>query len=346
MLAGIETSRARFGEAAAELPETTLRTKLGSHVTPLRGFLFNFTNLLIWENISIQYFESRSDVVSCELAEVPNLLVLDTMAELKCCEGGSDPRAGTSADSRTAAPATVTENTIYRRPLPESCVSFSSPQGRRLFAAASVAGTTDPFFPLVEQFRTQDDPAFCGLSTLVMVLNAMAIDPQRVWKGVWRWFHEEMLSCCKPIEEVKKKGISLQEFACLARCNGAAAAVFSGADMGLEKFRAFIRASCSDFGAHGFVCLNYNRKVLGQTGTGHFSPVAAYEPSSDTALLLDVARFKYPPHWVPLALLHKAIGEQRGFAILKPATTVSGAPLVGSCKCEIEGFDAQTGLPV
>ena len=39
------------------------------------------------------------------------------------------------------------------------------------------------YFPLAEQFRTQDEPAFCGLSTLTMVLNALAVDPGRVWKG-------------------------------------------------------------------------------------------------------------------------------------------------------------------
>lgn len=27
-----------------------------------------------------------------------------------------------------------------------------------------------------------------------MVLNALAIDPRRTWKGAWRWFHEQV-SC-------------------------------------------------------------------------------------------------------------------------------------------------------
>jgi hypothetical protein len=31
-----------------------------------------------------------------------------------------------------------------------------------------------------------NEPAFCGLGTLTTVLNALAIDPQRAWKGVWR----------------------------------------------------------------------------------------------------------------------------------------------------------------
>ena len=42
--------------------------------------------------------------------------------------------------------------------------------------------------------RVQDEPAFCGLSTLVVALNTLKIDPGRVWKGVWRWYSEEMVS--------------------------------------------------------------------------------------------------------------------------------------------------------
>lgn len=44
------------------------------------------------------------------------------------------------------------------------------------------------------------EPAYCGLGTLAMVLNALAIDPQRIWKGPWRWFSEELLDCCSPLE--------------------------------------------------------------------------------------------------------------------------------------------------
>lgn len=59
----------------------------------------------------------------------------------------------------------------------------SSDQGRQLFREALVDGTMEIYFRLAEQFRTQDEPAFCGLSTLTMVLNALAVDPGRIWKG-------------------------------------------------------------------------------------------------------------------------------------------------------------------
>lgn len=44
------------------------------------------------------------------------------------------------------------------------------------------------YFKLAAQFQTQDEPSYCGLSTLVMVLNTLGVDPGRVWKGPWRWW--------------------------------------------------------------------------------------------------------------------------------------------------------------
>ncbi len=60
----------------------------------------------------------------------------------------------------------------------------------------------ESYWHLAEQFRTQNEPAFCGLGTLTMTLNALNVDPLKTWKGPWRWFSEEMLSCCEPISKV------------------------------------------------------------------------------------------------------------------------------------------------
>lgn len=38
----------------------------------------------------------------------------------------------------------------------------------------------------------------------------------------------------------------------------------------------------------------YSRRVLGQTGDGHFSPVGGFHRGRDLVLLMDVARFKCP----------------------------------------------------
>ena len=75
------------------------------------------------------------------------------------------------------------------------------------------------FFRLIEQFRTQDEPAFCGLGSLARVLNALNVDPMRIWKGPWRWVNESMPDCCEPQERIKQRGIAFSKLACLALCH-------------------------------------------------------------------------------------------------------------------------------
>lgn len=53
--------------------------------------------------------------------------------------------------------------------------------GRTKFREALGLGTMECFFPLIEQFSTQDEPAYCGLASLAMVLNALQIDPVSSW---------------------------------------------------------------------------------------------------------------------------------------------------------------------
>ncbi|KAF4734739.1 hypothetical protein FOZ62_025866, partial [Perkinsus olseni] len=60
-----------------------------------------------------------------------------------------------------------------------------------------------------------------------------------------------------------------------------------------------------------------------RAGSGHFSPIGAYHAASDSVLVLDVARFKYPPHWIKLPRLVKAMypidnatGNSRGYIVL------------------------------
>jgi len=223
---------------------------------------------------------------------------------------------------------------FHRRPLPEGTVSLLSSEGQRLFRESLTAGTAQAFFPLSSSFHTQMEPAWCGLGTLVTVLNALEIDPGRHWKGPWRYFGEELLICCKALEEVAATGLGLAEVDCLARCNGARVertyADDAGDDAGdIDVFRrAVIETVRADKGP--FVVVNYLRSALGQTGTGHFSPIAAWHEESDRVLILDVARFKYPPHWVKADDLWRAMhtiddatGRHRGWLVVEKSVDVA-----------------------
>lgn len=158
-----------------------------------------------------------------------------------------------------------------------------------------------------------------------MALNSLLLDPQRVWKGVWRWFDESMLDCCSPLEKIKLEGISLPKLGCLARCNGAEATMKHGTEVTLDQFREDIKLVCSlsdSFPRTVMIC-SYSRRTVHQSGDGHFSPIAGYHPNRDAVLIMDVARFKYPPHWMPLELLYEALqpldkstGKSRGYLLL------------------------------
>jgi glutathione gamma-glutamylcysteinyltransferase len=216
-------------------------------------------------------------------------------------------------------------SSFYRRALPADLVEFASPEGRALFREALADGTMEGYFALAEQFHTQSEPAFCGLGTLVIVLNALAIDPGRAWRGPWRWFGEELLDCCRPLDVVKEKGITFAQLVCLARCNGAQVEARRASESTVEQFRDAVRRASMTSGEPHLV-VSYTRAALGQTGQGHFSPIGGFHAARDLVLVLDVARFKYPPHWVPVQKLWEAMlpldpatGKSRGFIELARA---------------------------
>ena len=141
-----------------------------------------------------------------------------------------------------------------------------------------------------------------------------------------------MLACCKPLEEVAVDGITLDQWACLARCNNARVDLSKASSSSEDAFRAeLVKCVSAPNAAAGVLCVSYSRKQFNQTGDGHFSPVAAYEREKDMALIMDVARFKHPPHWVPVSELFQSMqrldpstGESRGYATLNKDNTVGG----------------------
>ncbi|KAF7107802.1 hypothetical protein CFC21_108383 [Triticum aestivum] len=226
---------------------------------------------------------------------------------------------------------------LYRRVLPSPpAVEFASAEGKRLFAEALQGGTMEGFFNLISYFQTQSEPAFCGLASLSVVLNALAIDPGRPWKGPWRWFDESMLDCCEPLHKVKAEGITFGKVVCLAHCAGARVQSFRADQTTIHDFRAHLTRCASSQDCH--LISSYHRSPFKQTGTGHFSPIGGYHAEKDMALILDVARFKYPPHWVPLTLLwdamnttDEATGLLRGFMLVSRRSSAPSLLYTVSC---------------
>ncbi|CAO2181329.1 unnamed protein product [Urochloa humidicola] len=234
----------------------------------------------------------------------------------------------------------ATVASLYRRVLPSPpAVDFTSPEGKRLFSEALEGGTMEGFFSLASCFQTQSEPAFCGLASLAVVLNALAIDPGLRWKGPWRWFDESMLDCCEPLDKVKAEGITFGKVACLAHCAGADVLTFRANQVTVDDIRRDIIRCTSSRDCH--LIASYHRRHLKQTGTGHFSPIGGYHAGQDMALILDVACFKYPPHWVPLPLLWEAMntidestGLLRGFMLISRHNAAPSALYTVCCRHE------------
>lgn len=219
-----------------------------------------------------------------------------------------------------------------------------TPPGRA--AGASSTSTRSP--PCTTRASQAPKPqASLALYQRLTPLSLYPADPNTTWKGGWRWFDEHTLasSCCKPLEAIHQEGITLDEFAALGRCHGAAVNVFrpieglpplhvsrpGEAAGSAHTFREAVRSACSDSKPPHLV-VSFLRTALSQTGTGHFSPVAAYHAPSDSALVLDIARFKLPPYWVPIRHLYDAMlphdaatGLPRGYVLLGGAPQLAGA---------------------
>lgn len=205
--------------------------------------------------------------------------------------------------------------TYHRRVLPDCLTALSSSKGRQMFKESLDNGTMECYFPLSEQFITQSEPSYCSLSSLAMVLNALNHDPKKTWKGVWRWVSEENLLCntkhlCRhSSDQIHQNGMNFEDFVALQHCQpGIGIQSFRvTVDDDQTLFRSLILKSCQAIKHDSFIICNYSRTVLQQTGDGHYSPIGGYHQGSDSVLILDVARFKYPPYWVPVDLLWQAM---------------------------------------
>ena len=263
-------------------------------------------------------------------------------------------------DDKTYTSNTNISNTspkwsFHKRVLPSNLIALSSRNGKKLFHQALTDGYAESYFPLAEQFLTQGEPAYCGLTTLVMVLNALSIDPNVRWKSGWRWFDDEIImnGCCIDKKRIKEVGITMDQFKMMGRCNGAIVDIFrprqdeltqvptthithlknrgrqyphenGNINLFRKHVKKYVQLQSDDTEyANSFIVASYLRSALQQTGDGHFSPIAAYHEDSDKVLILDVARFKYTPHWVSLEELYKAMtdidettGLSRGWFII------------------------------
>ncbi|KAL2337281.1 hypothetical protein Fmac_011727 [Flemingia macrophylla] len=256
--------------------------------------------------------------------------MLTTFNEVDVCLNLTMPSTHSALESHVISVDFLGQMNGYcKRPFPSSPgLELHSP-GQKLFHEAIQNGTMECFLKLISYFQTQSEP------TLSMVLNALAIDHCRRWKGSWRWFDESMLDldCCVPLENVRARGISFRELVCLAQSVGAKVEACRASSSNIEEFHMLLSV------------------LLLRTATSscHTTEklLKRYYEGKDMALIFDVARFKHSCRWVPLEALWKGmscvvdtIGQTRGFMVLsRPHKETSMHDTLVLKKFGIEKFD-------
>lgn len=209
---------------------------------------------------------------------------------------------------------------------PAATIPLPEPQGQTLLLQS--ADRAD-YGPLAEQFLTQANLAYCGVASMVMVLNSLAVPaPAAAGYGSYRFWTQDNVFDAAATRAVlspavvTRQGMTLQELRALLASHGLQARAIHGDRLSLAQFRLLVRSNLAR--ADDRLLVNYFRPSLGQAGGGHISPLAAYNASTDRVLILDVARYRYPSVWVPLADLWQAIrttdsssGRSRGVVVVR-----------------------------
>lgn len=209
-------------------------------------------------------------------------------------------------------------------PAAAELVYLTEPEGQSRFMESELHSD---YFSLASYLEFEQVVTFCGPASVAAVANSLDIprpSPDRLYS--WTLFTQDLLfneanQKLKPYAHVEHEGLTLAQLDTFIENVGMNADHYFADETSVEDLREALRTTLSDPNAR-FIA-NYSRKALPQDGDGHISPVAAYDEDTDTVLILDVAKYKYPPVWVTIETLHAGMtmkdsssNRSRGFVIV------------------------------
>lgn len=222
--------------------------------------------------------------------------------------------APASAAPASAVPASSTPALVY----------WDTPEGRIL--RARMPADAD-YWDLIPNFAQQINQSYCGVASAITVLNSLPVkkpvDPSYTPYAYFTQanFFSHAVSKVIDAQTVRAQGITREEMANALTRLGVSTETVSGDALTDDSLRTLLKSALGPDGR--FVLVNYFRGTLGQVGGGHWSALGAYDAASDRVLILDVAKYKYPPVWVPLAALRRSLdtldttsGKKRGLVIV------------------------------
>jgi hypothetical protein len=205
-----------------------------------------------------------------------------------------------------------------------SYVTLISDEGRKRIARST---RKVDFVSLMGTFMTQERQTLCSVATGVTILNALPlkrpVDPKYKPYPFFTQtnYFNDRVNRVITRDTTLRIGQTLDQAAAVMAAHGAKTWSYHAADSSLEKFRRIAMVNLSQ--RDNFIAVNYRRNYVGQPPGAHFSPLAAYDEETDSFLILDVARYKFPPTWVSAKDLFAAMntldadsGKTRGFLVV------------------------------
>lgn len=215
----------------------------------------------------------------------------------------------------------------------DGVVYFDTEQGAALFDSAQTKGH---FWTICRYFVSEKFLTYCGIASSATVLNSLGVeapdDPQIYPYKMFTQeniFTDEVLHHRRPLD-VEKGGNTLEQLAAILSAFHVQVEICFGSDLDLAQCREMLVTVLR--APDQRVIVDFDRKVLHQKGSGHFSPLAAYHEGEDRFLLMDVARYKAPPSWVRAQVLHQALQgidptsqKSRGFLVVRRQDTTASS---------------------
>jgi hypothetical protein len=193
--------------------------------------------------------------------------------------------------------------------LSSNLIALDSNEGQYLFRGSSQVD----FWPLSLNWDSQMTPSYCGVATACAVLNSLRVPrpPQTGFEMNLTYFTQSnffenpSMSAIITKETVLQQGFTLKQLSgAIQTWNVSVETTFAG-DSNVEIFRNTVRSVVC--GEGDFLIVNYLRMAIQQQTGGHISPIAAYNSKADRVLVLDVAKYKYPPVWIKVSDLFAAM---------------------------------------
>ena len=190
----------------------------------------------------------------------------------------------------------------------QAVIYWDTPTGKAL--RARIPADAD-YWQVIATFAVQNTQSYCSVASAITVLNAMPIkkpvDPTYAPYAYFtqsNFFTPEVIKIISP-QTVLQMGMTREQMAETLAAQGVRTRSIAGDSLNDDDLRILLQKALLDDGQ--FVLANYLRASLGQVGGGHWSALAAFDAQSDRVLILDVAKYKYPPVWVSISALRQAI---------------------------------------